>query len=527
MTNRALSLLPRFVGAWVALLLLAWLGTAVANRASPLYLNHVSGAWIAMSHWATQGNFYPPLEFDGHFAGSRFGPLAIALQAGVHDLLGDPILGPKLLHVGYMLALIAGLWVLLRRLRLPVTLCLLLAVLPLSTWIGWTAGLTIRHDALAAALQVWAVVLLTKADKPTIGGVIGATLLTAVAFLCKFSALWGAAVCFCYLIGRAPKRLGIFIPLWWLIVGAGLVLMEHYSNGHFSQNMRVCLFPGAGDSGEVADKSLVLTAKRVALILAVEPVLWVTLPLSVLGAWLGRRRAPHLLWACVWVWLMSAYLMTRAGIDANHLIDLVAVSSLGAGLFLAQRLDRIDQVREVDVVPARGATSLVLSLLLIASVLSFISPMRPTGPWGRRAVEVADAAASLAGIRPIRSAREHVLEQLKPGETVLSFNPMVPVLLGEDPIVTDPWMLAIYFKSQPKSQSAFVDRIASRSFDACVFGINVGPELDYHPQHFGAPALEAIRSHYRLVDVRAYAVFRPIPESAGPEPTPEKPGGGR
>ncbi len=516
-TGQTGSATPRRVLPWlvypcVALILTAWLVTAIANLDSPLHLKHVSGAWIAMSHWATQGVYYTPLEFDGHFGGSRFGPLAVALQAAAHKLFDDPIVGPKLLHVFYILALIAGLWTLLGPLRLAGHTRLLLAVLPLCTWIGWTAGLTIRHDPLPAALQVWAVVLIARHAKPSTLGVVLAAVLTGLAFLSKVSALWGAAACFFWLVFLAPKRLALFIPVWWVVVGVGLLLIEHFSGGHFSENMRVCLFPDKAAGG---DSALTKSAYRVALILIVEPVLWITLPLGALGAWLGRKHAPYLAWSCLFAALMSAYLMTKAGIDANHLIDLVAVATLGTGMWLSAMRDR----RQAHHVPpnSEAATphlawsAIVAATLLIACAVSFASPDRPTGAWGKRAGQVTDAAADLAGIRPIKSAERRVRDQLEPGEHVLSFNPMVPVLLGEDPVVVDPWMLRIYFADHPEAEAAFARRIAEREFDACVFGIKVGPELDYHPQHFGELTLQTVREHYQLDDVDAYAVFRPKP----------------
>ena len=504
--------LPWLVYLCVALVLLAWLVTAAANLDSPLHLKHVSGAWIAMSHWATQGVYYPPLEFDGHFGGSRFGPLAVALQAGAHRLFDDPIVGPKLLHVFYMAALMAGLWMLLGPLRLAGHTRLLLAVLPLCTGIGWAAGLTIRHDALATALQVWAVALIARQTKPATLGIVLAAALTGLAFLSKASALWGAAACFFWLVFAAPKRLALFIPAWWAVVGVGLLLIEHFSGGHFSENMRVCLFP---DKAAGADGSLAKSAYRVMLILIVEPVLWVALPLGVLGAWLGRKQAPSIAWSCLFVVLMSAYLMTKAGIDANHLIDLVAIASLGTGLWLSAMRDwrqaQSEPASSTVATSREGWRGIVSAVLLIACAASFAGPDRPTGPWGKRVGQVSAAAADLAGVRPIVSAEQRVRDQIGPGEQVLSFNPMVPVLLGEDPVVVDPWMLRIYFADHPESEAGFAKRIAEREFDACVFGIKVGPDLDYHPQHFGELTLQTVREHYQLDSVDAYSVFRPRP----------------
>lgn len=492
---------PGLAYALLGLIVLAWLITAVAHRASPLYLNHVSGAWVAMSHWATQGVFYPPLESDGVFGGTRFGPLAIALQAGVHALSGDAIAGPKLLHAVYMLALCLGLYMAMARLDLSTHVRCLLALAPLCTWIGWTAGLSIRHDALAAALQVWAVVALLKQEKPAVATVLVAAVLAGLAALVKASALWGAAAGFFYLAFYAPKRLAFYVPCGIGVLVGGMGLSELFSDGQFSANMRDCLFAGGDKAGGWSVGLLTSTASRVAQILIVEPVVWLLLPMSVVGVIRGWRSAPLIAWACAMVWLMSAYLMTRSGIDGNHLIDLVAVSSLGAGLWLSSSGRQVSQRARIR--------SYAFDALMLLMLISFITPARHTGKLGQRLAHIGDAAMHLAGVKPIKSARRHVLDQLEPGESVVSYNPMVPVLLGQDPVVVDSWMQRLYFIEHPASEKAWVQRVVDREFDAFVFGVNVGPELDFHPQHFGQATLQAVREHYELTDVHAYAVFRP------------------
>ena len=121
-----------------------------------------------------------------------------------------------------------------------------------------------------------------------------------------------------------------------------------------------------------------------------------------------------------------------------------------------------------------------------------------------------EAVGDLTGLSPMLSAEAWVLSQLKPGEQVVSYNPIVPVLLGEDPVVSDSWMMKIYFMDHPDHEAAFIRRIENHEFDAFVFGIEVGPDLHFDPQHFGKHVLEAVRTHYELEEpVTAYSVFRP------------------
>lgn len=486
---------------FLALLISAWLVTGYANRDTGQNVNHVSGAWVALSHWATQGVYYPPLEAEGYFGGTRFGPLAIALQAGAHALFDDALVGPKLLHLLYMLALCSGLWVLLRPMKLPGHLRLLLAVAPIATTIGWTAGLTIRHDALATALQVWALAVLVRRDGVTALGVVLASVLTALAVLSKVSALWGASVCFFYLLAIAPKRLLIFIPVWWVTVIGGLLLAEWASGGGFSENMRHCLFPNDAMADPKNANPVLTSCYKLIAMTVTEPVVLLTMLLTLLTAWGGRNRAPHVSIAFVMVMLMSMYLLSKAGIDSNHLIDMVAVGCLGAGLWFSART-------EADAQPGRAYNAVVYALL-VCCVMMVVMPPRHNAHWGTRYRHIAQSLADVTGVKPKATAEQLVREQLDPDEKIISFNPLVPVLLGQDPIVSDSWMLRIHFANHPDSEDRFIQRIKEQAFDAFVFDIFAGPELDFHPQHFGHRTLEAVRTYYEPEEVKAYTVFRP------------------
>lgn len=494
------------VYAWMAVVVVAWLATAYANLDTPQYLNHVSGAWIAQAHWAAKGEFYPPLEFDGSFAGTRFGPLSIALQTAAQQLFNDPIVGPKALHFVYMLALMAGIGYALRPLGLPRYLCLLLTTAPLVTWIGWEAGLSIRHDALAAALQVWAVVLVFRRGGPTAGSVALAAVLAGLAVVAKVSAVWGAGALLIYLLLAAPKRVVVLVPVGLATVGGGLALAELLSGGGFSENMSSCLFPRGGVEEAMSFGMVADFVKKFVVIVLVEPVFVLLMLLGVIGAWRGRRLAPHVSVGYLMVCLMSAYLMTKDGIDANHLIDLVAMSCTASGLFFATMHTESGSVKTRE--------GFVVCALLGCSLAMVAMPPELYSSMWRRAGHVAKAFADITGVEPSVTVREAALMHFEPGERVVAFDPMIPVVLGEDPIVSDSWMLRTYFYNHPDAEAAFVQRIEAQEFDAFAFPISVGPELDFHPMHFGRASLEAVRKHYELVGDTAYAEFRPIKPDA-------------
>ncbi|MEM1354481.1 MAG: hypothetical protein AAGC44_06515 [Planctomycetota bacterium] len=478
------------------------------------YVNHVSGAWIALSQWTTQGFFYPPLEFDGNYGGTRFGPLAIALQAGAHWLSGDPIVGAKLLHAIYVVAIIFGIWTLLGPLNLPRHLRLFLSVSVLMSPIGWEAGLAIRHDGLATALQLWAVILVARQSKHPWFMVVLVAMLATLAVLAKLSALWGGAACMFYLAWTAPKKLFIYIPTGLVMMACGLGLVEWFSGGYFFENMAVCLFPSGGVSQGMDRHTVIHVCKFFLKTMITDPLLLLMVIFSVAGIWRGWRVAPHFVIAYILVCFMSVYLLTRNGIDRNHLIDFLVVSALGAGLFLSGRTNQGAKPRGEKLKPGpvtHGAGPVqrgwVLAALLAASLLYVVLPKHHNGTWFNRPRAVQKSVATLLGADPPIA----VLEQFGPDDKVISFNPAVPVLLGQNPVVIDSWMLRVYFEQDREAEAEFVRRVQAQEFDAFVFSFDVGEGLDFADEHFGALTLDAVRQNYRLDEVGAFAVFRPIP----------------
>jgi hypothetical protein len=501
------AMIPWMIYAWLAILAFGWIVTVIANRSAMSHLSHVSGAWVALSHWTTEGVYYPPLASDGYYAGTRFGPLAIALQAGAHVMTGDPVVGPKLLHAGYMVALITGIWFALAPLRLTAPVRLLLAFVPLATSIGWSAGLTIRHDALAAALQVWVIAILGRHTKPSWTVVGIAAVLGAAALLAKVSGVWGATAGLVYLTAVSPKRLLLYVPCGLVSAGIGLALVEWFSAGRFSENMATCMFLNDGVVGGITLQVVLDTTANFLSMIRHEALILLSLPLALIGVFYLRKHTIHLVASCLLVWMMTLYLLTRSGVFTNHLIDLYAVNAIGIGLFLSMFKLGVQESPS----PSRPVlSSIACVVLLITSMTSFLTPPPYYGYKFYRAHEVKAAILHIAGIRPIPSAESLVREQLDPSEHIVSENPLVPVLLGQNPIVTDPFMMRVYFSKNPEAEREFIERINAREFDACVFVHYVKPELDVSPDHFGLPVIDAFRENYQFEESsRAASVFRP------------------
>src|SRR5262249_35463854 len=63
------------------------------RRLTDLYgVSHITGIWMALAQCLNAGPFYPPLEDDGHYAGTRYMPLLFVWVAGLGRITGDYLL---------------------------------------------------------------------------------------------------------------------------------------------------------------------------------------------------------------------------------------------------------------------------------------------------------------------------------------------------------------------------------------------------------------------------------------------------
>src|SRR5512146_2166594 len=114
------------------------------------YIDHAAGVWIALANDLCHGVFYRPLYGPLGYGGTRYFPLAFVLHAGLMTLGGGPIFTGRLLASASTLALLAGVYGLLRRLGVDKLLAGCSALFVLCSESTQLALLTIRGDVLPA-----------------------------------------------------------------------------------------------------------------------------------------------------------------------------------------------------------------------------------------------------------------------------------------------------------------------------------------------------------------------------------------
>ena len=95
-------------------------------------VQHVSGIWMALARSLNEGVFYPPLESDGCYAGTRYSPLFFVLIAGLSWLTPGYVAAAKLAAVVSVGVLVSGLFTAIRRSGGTTGTALVLACLPLA-----------------------------------------------------------------------------------------------------------------------------------------------------------------------------------------------------------------------------------------------------------------------------------------------------------------------------------------------------------------------------------------------------------
>ena len=458
------------------LLLVAALARAVVHLRDLSGIQHIAGIWMALAQYAGAGVWYPPLECEGVYAGTRYMPLCFGLIAVLVKLVGDYVLAAKLMALGSMTALLLGVFVAVRRITGRTLDALILTALVLASPEGQAALLSPHADALAAALAVFGLLTIER-ERVRAGHLILSVLLFAAALMTKFSAVAGPAAAAMFLLPRQRRRAVELVLVWLALSTAGLALLEHTSDGRFLDNFR-----SLGSGGMNLD-SIRIGPSRVAFALGQ------TLPFSALLAVavfaVARNVRERKLGPWDWYFLATAavtlVIFTSPGTGMNHLLELEVAAVLAVAPLLARR----------EAVAEPIACSLVLVVLLGGAY-------EVLGEW--------QSPASVSG--------QVVVEAIPRGASLLAEDATVPVLLGRRPVVMDAFAYRVLAERGRVDDRELAGRIVRQEFDVLVLMGRVDrPGESLCPRfHFGPRVTAAMQEAYRFDrEVGPYFLF--VPES--------------
>jgi len=116
------------------------------------------GIWTAIALDAKNGILYRPIVSDIGYGGTRYGPLHVVLHAGLLKAGMAPVDSGFLIGVVTAAAALAGIYQLMRRLKVPASFAIALTSFFLSAFSVRSGILSIKADLLAAALDVWGLI---------------------------------------------------------------------------------------------------------------------------------------------------------------------------------------------------------------------------------------------------------------------------------------------------------------------------------------------------------------------------------
>lgn len=472
-----------------------WLALAITHRSDDYRVSHVQGVWIAAVEEARAGRLYPPV-FDGeHYAGTRYMPLPILLNAAASAALGDPLAGGKVLAATLMAILLGLVVMVLRRLSCPWAIAVGLAAVIVGTDTGLQAGTTIGGDLLPVVLQIGALAAVVGERRSQHLVLAGA--LAGLAAASKLTGIWAFLAIVTWLLWNRQWRPATTFAIASVVTaGSVLAAVQLVSNGGLFTHLLTFSFAGV-HGGYL----LIRGPNQILYNLLGHAVGTVVLfPFAVVGI-LQSRRWPsvsvlHI--ALVYVLLMLVVVYSDIGTGFNQLLDLVVLTALAVGALAGER------AASAAGPAARGFLLVVVVAVLWAASLDLV---RTVGFDVRGML----AASRNSGV--VRRSTLSVADMVKPGDEVLAEDPSVYVALQQRPLVTDPFMLNVLERKHPERLDPLIRRITDRRFDLVVLVVPVEDRsLDYwwNDFHYGPRVAAALRDAYQPAGtVGRYFVYRP------------------
>jgi hypothetical protein len=207
-------------------------------------------------------------------------------------------------------------------------------------------------------------------------------------------------------------------------------------------------------------------------------VTWLLLPLAGAVVWLASRQRR---WTMYQLSLALAFavlvgVLTDIGADANHLVDVSALTVLVVGRFGAREI--------ADAAVAAAARALLVFILIWAVVTQLAVVVGP----------------DLVSARPDdpRFHSKPLAGVAAPSTSLLSEDPYVPLSLGQLPVILDPFMLLRIEHNDPARVDELVERIHAQKFDLVVLVRPLDPvEGEWWREfHFGPRIVSALATSY-------------------------------
>jgi len=398
--------------------------------------------WTALARDFADGVLYRPVFGPAGYGGTRYMPLFFMAHGGLMRLGMDPVAAGIGLTALSAVLFDGALYFALRELGVRAALALPLSVLGHATVSVQLLTLATKGDLLASALNLAGLALaLRHARRPRRATLVLCVAALAAAFFTKLTTVSAAVAAIALLRARRGARAALATGIGLLaVLAAAFGALLAASDGRVWASFR------SVGSGGINLHYAVRFPLWFALAVGEDPFYLLIFGTSLFCA-IGEARRRRSTVALGTFWLTAALtvpVFASPGTDNNHLIDL-----LGASILL------LGQVTEHRAASAKLATALPLTVagLTIASWMP--------GMLSTRSV--------IAGMgRPRRSTVAAIVDRAGSPDRILSENPLVPVLAGGRPFLSDPFSLHVLATRRPEIRADFAARLADGRFPVVV-----------------------------------------------------------
>ena len=447
------------------------------------HLDHVSGVWVALALDLQKGLFYRAPFGPSGYGGTRFFPLYFCLHALGARLLGWRAAG-YFLSLASVVLLLAGVYVVLRRLSVARWLAAAAVVVTLAGSSVQDSFLGIREDGMAAMFSIWGVALCVGKE-PSFFQISAASLLFSLAFATKETAFAGAGALFLSLL--LERR---FRPAWQLLgaCGAGyatvLAAMYVGSSGRAFAALHITLATGS------SWRSLLYSPVAMEQMMhgyVGETVVLVLATAALVTAYARKAVGfPGLWFLCALG--IALVIFSSEGTAGNHLIELHVA---GVVLFAACASEF-------------NAADLGMAALAAACLMA----------WLELLVQHRDVDAV-----PGRAQLQQIVQAIGPtSRPILADNPMVPIAAGQQPYLLDAFMFRAIREQEPSFSDPMWHMLQEKRFAAVVLLDN--PDSDegsdtYSNYHFGDGFIPLMKQNYQPAGtVGGQYLFLPRPPNS-------------
>ena len=414
---------------------------AAVSIASGLYLNLGSGVWLALARDTAEGVFYRPLWDGVEYGGTRYFPmLFVAIAALIRADLPVVTAGVTVSMLG-LAALVAAVFVLMRRLAVPPPLATLGAALVTAPYFVHQTAFAVRCEPIAAAFAIAGLAVLAPVEtRPdSIRRELLAGILFICAFLTKITCVYAPAAVTLTLLFSGRPRAALRVAA---MTAAGavlaLVLINLTSGGRALESFRACALAGSSWSSLVSPVTILRPLELIATSHLLT-VVFLMAAVALVPGWQTRMRLPllYLLSAAA----ITGVIFTSPGtILTSHILDAyVAAIVLVTCVTAAQR----GWLRRA------GEAALI--------VLTFWAAMQ-------NIVVVGKLTKQNTVRKSIDAHRELLVALNDCGGSIVSESPLIPVFAGQRPVVLDPFALRVVAMNRPDIGNDLTERLRRREF---------------------------------------------------------------